>query len=394
MKIVIDCRFWGPKHTGLGRYTQNLVSNLLALDKRNEYVLLTGAELPTSNFQFPNKFQISNYQFQKINVSHYSIKEQIILPRILKKINPDLVHFPHFNVPIFSFLPYVVTIHDLIKHYSKGLKTTTRQPLIYGIKYLGYKLVIRQAVTRAKKIIVPSNWIKKQLLEQYRLPKSKVRVIYEGVGEKFKIKSEKLKAGAESSKILKKYKIRKPFILYTGNAYPHKNLRRLILAVRMINHLSLITRHSPLNLVIVCGRDVFWRRLKRTVLEFKTGSFVSLPGFIPDKDLGVIYSQAKAFVSPSLMEGFGLPGLEAMASGCPVVCSNIPVFKEIYGKAALYFNPEDTDDIKEKILKVINFSDKERETMIKRGENQIQNYSWEKCAQQILKVYENCFSLR
>ena len=118
-----------------------------------------------------------------------------------------------------------------------------------------------------------------------------------------------------------------------------------------------------------------------------------MPGFVKDGDLSFIYSQAEAFVSPSLMEGFGLPGIEAMSSKCPVICSNISVFKEIYKNAAIYFNPEDLESIRDKILDVLNFSSQQRQEIIKKGIVQAQQYSWENCALNTLKVYESCFSL-
>lgn len=386
MKIVIDCRFWGPKHTGLGRYTQNLVENLLAIDKKNHYFLL----FRRKDINDLSIKQDDNLTVVPINIPHYSLKEQLLMPFLLQKIKPDLVHFPHFNVPIFWSGKYIVTIHDLIKHYSKGMETTTRQPWVYLFKYKGYRQVFSRAVKRAEKIIVPSNWVKRQLIKQYQISDEKIVTTYEGVDLKFKSKDKKLEKEEE---ILRKHGLKKPFIIYTGNLYPHKNLRRLILAIKSVNQSSSTNQALCLNLVVVCARDVFWQRLKKTIREFKTHSFVFLPGFISDQDLKVIYSQAKAFVSPSLMEGFGLPGLEAMASDCPVVCSNISVFKEIYAKAALYFNPKDINDIKEKIIKLMNLSPQERQKTIKRGKRQAEKYSWRECAQQTSKIYESCLSL-
>ncbi len=372
MRIAIDCRFWGTKHTGLGRYTENLVLNLLEIDKVNRYFLFVSENNETMK-------QCNKATVLPLNTPHYSLKEQIIIPKILKEINPDLVHFPHFNVPILNNFPYLITIHDLIKHYSKGKETTTRNSWIYLLKYWGYKTVFTQAVGKAKKIIVPSKFVKRGLLKNYLLAEDKIEVIYEGVDNKLKAQSSKLKAKSQKSKLLNKYKIRRPYLLYVGNVYPHKNIRRLILAVKKINQ----------TLIIVCSRDVFYQRLQQVVKEFKAEKFVKLTGYVTDKELNVLYAQAKAFINPSLMEGFGLPGLEAMQAGCPVVCSQIPTFKEVYDQAVVYFNPKNIDDIAEKILKVINFSDKERKELIKKGKNQASKYSWQKCAQETLQLYQS-----
>lgn len=367
MKIVIDCRFWGPKHTGLGRYTQNLVENILKIDKKNEYLLLGESE-----------FSIANCQFQKVSASHYSLEEQLELPRILQKIKPDLVHFPHFNAPLYCPFPMVITIHDLIKHYSKGVRTTTRTPWIYLLKYLGYRTVIRRSILQADKIIVPSQWVKKELLKHFRIEEKKVAVIYEAscLGKPKEKNMEK---------ILKKYNISTPFLLYAGNVYPHKNLRRLILAVKMANR-SIVK--SQMSLVIVSARSVFLQRLRKEVKELKVEKMVILPGFVPDKELAHLYSEAIAYVSSSLMEGFGLPGIEAMALGCPVICSQIPTFKEIYGLAAVYFDAENVEDMKTKIVKMINLPKKEREELIQRGKRQSQRYSWQRCARETMAVYD------
>lgn len=385
MKILIDCRFWGVEHTGLGRYTQNLVENLLRVDKDNQYVLLFNK--PLGEFSIfpaerdPRLFRRDNFQFQTANIPHYSLKEQILLPQIIHKLKPDLVHFPHFNVPYFCQVPYIITIHDLIKHYSKGLETTTRMPLFYLLKYFGYKLVFAKSISRAKKIIVPSHFVKKDLEKNYpQIESKKVSVIYEGIGKEFRMMNDELRI---KEKILNKYKIKKPYLLYVGNAYPHKNLKRLILAIKEI----------PTNLVIVGARDVFWQRLKKLVADLKAENLITLTGFVPDKDLTVLFSQAQAFINPSEMEGFGLPGLEAMALGCPVTCSDIPVFKEIYGNAAIYFNPENVEQMKEAILQVINISPEEKKALIRKGLAQVNKYSWQKTAQETLKIYESCFSL-
>ena len=384
MKILIDCRFWGPKHTGLGRYTENLIKNLLAVDKKNKYVLLIRKNSLISQAEFSKP----NVKFKIIDIEHYSLKEQLLLPFIIRKIKPDLVHFPHFNVPFFLPFPYIVTIHDLIKHYSRGWETTTRHPLTYLLKYFAYKQVFKQAIKKAKKIIVPSQVVKKQLLKEYNLREDKIAVIYEGVENKFSISKLQFR---NSEKVLKKYKIKKPYLLYVGNAYPHKNLRRLILAVKLVNQSLVVSlsRNVPeIQLVIVSARNVFWQRLKKTVTEFKASSFISLPGFISESDLPIFYQQAEGFVFPSLMEGFGLTGLEAMKAGCPVVCSQIPIFKEIYGKAVIYFAPEKIGEMKEKIMALLTFNKKKREELIKKGEKQSQKYSWKKCSQKTKGIYQ------
>jgi glycosyltransferase involved in cell wall biosynthesis len=299
-----------------------------------------------------------------------------------------LVHFPHFNVPIFWFGKYVVTIHDLIKHKSKGIATTTRSPLVYWLKHLLYLFTVWSAVKRAAKVITPSNWWKEELIKRYKLPPEKVVVTYEGAEEKFKVQRAKGKV----KEILEKYKIKKPFVIYTGSLYPHKNVERLVEAVKLINqklrfsNYHTTVRGNYLQLVVVCARNIFYERFTKKIKQMGAEKYVNLVGFVPDEELVRIYQQAEAFVFPSLLEGFGLPGLEAMAVGLPVVASDSSCLPEVYGEAALYFNPLDVEDMATKIQQVI--SDKGlREKLIKKGFEQVKKYSWEKMAKQTLVVY-------
>jgi glycosyltransferase involved in cell wall biosynthesis len=389
-KILIDCRFWGPKHTGLGRYAQNLVENLLKLSKKYHFYLL----FSKLDFKVAPIGKDKNITPVFSQSRHYSVKEQLEIPLILLKIRPDLIHFPHFNTPVLSRYKTIITIHDLIKHYSKGLETTTRDPWSYLLKYAGYKLVFKNSVQKARQIIVPSEFVKKDLLKVYKLSGDKVKVVYEGVEKQFlKFKKPEVEKNSQAIKFLKSLYITEPYLVYIGNAYPHKNLERLIFAVKKINISQKQKNQNPVNLVIVSGRDVFWERLKNEVERQEANNFIKLPGYLSDNKLSLLLRHALAFVNPSTMEGFGLPGVEAMACYCPVICSNIPVFKEVYQNAALFFNPENVDSIKNRIFKLINFTPSQRLRLIKRGKKQADKYSWEKCAQKTLNTYESCFSL-
>ena len=366
MRIIIDCRMYGLENAGIGRYIINLVDQIEKLDKKNDYYLLFRRK-------YYSELTFSNPKFHKIlaDYPHYSLKEQIFLPIQLFKLKPDLVHFPHFNVTLFYFRKFVVTIHDLIKHSSRGIETTTHNSWLYWFKYLGYKIVFSQAVKRADTIFVPSQQVKKELVANYHLFDNKILVTYEGVDNNFKKE--------ERSGILEKYEIRKPFIIYTGSVYPHKNIDRLIQSIKLIE--------KPLDLVISCSRNIFWDRLNEKIKTNKVENRVRLLGFVPDQELRLLYTQARAFVFPTLSEGFGLPGLEAMASGCPVICSNLPVLKEIYGNAAVYFDPYDINNMTKSISDFC-FGEKENKEKMKRlGLDQVKKYSWKKMAKETIHEY-------
>lgn len=382
MRIGLDCRLYGLKHAGIGRYVENLVTNILALDKENEYVLFVNQGSETEI-----KIQNSKVKIVVVNIPHYSLKEQLLFPFILTREKLDLVHFPAFNLPVFYRGRFVVTVHDLIKHAFRGKDTTTRWSGIYWLKYWGYRAVFAMSVKRAQAILVPSFFVKEELTKNYRLNPKKIIVTYEGVDLKLN-SAVKIPANRKGN----------PYLLYVGSVYPHKNIVRLIEAVKLVNRdwlLALKKNKShtsdrlPVTLAIVCARNVFWERLREKIKELQAEKLVNLLGFVSDNELVGLYQNAVAFVFPSLMEGFGLPGLEAMSQRVPVIASNIPVFKEIYKEAAVYFNPQNPRDMADKIELVIR-DKKIRERKIKEGQELVKKYSWLKMAKETLRVYKLC----
>lgn len=369
-KIGIDGRLLGLEHAGIGRYTENLVNHLKLIDHKNIYYLFlrkkyfSKLELPENWIKIP------------VEINHYSLSEQILLPSIIQKYKLDLVHFPNFNVPFLFKGSYVLTIHDLIKHNSRGSETTTRSPYLYWLKYFGYRYIFSHAVKKASKIITPSFTVKNELIRQYNLEEEKICPIYEGFESKF----QKTENRNETEMILKKYMIERPFVIYTGSVYPHKNIRRLITAVKQITC-------QDLKLVISCSRNIFLNRLNEEIIKLKAKDKVILAGFIPDDELAQIYQASQAYIFPSLSEGFGLTGIEAMAAGLPVVCSDIPVFREIYNDAVLYFDPYDVNDMVQKITEIINHKSL-RAKLIRNGKEAIKRYSWQQMVQNTLKIYE------
>lgn len=380
MKILIDARFYGLENAGIGRYVINLIKELGVLNTDNTYILLLRkktAEFFNNSSEIPDKL---HFKVVTVEIPHYSLKEQLLLPLIIIGQKPDLVHFPHFNIPVLYPGRFVVTIHDLIKHSSRGSETTTKNALFYQIKYWGYKFVFGQAIRRAKKIIVPSFSVKNNLLSVYKVPENRICVTYEGVDDKYK-NSKK----AKFDEMPNKYKIKKPYVVYTGSVYPHKNIEKLIEAIKLIN------KDTHLNLLISCARNIFWERLNKKISDLKAKNMVISLGFVSDNELVNIYQGAKAFVFPTIAEGFGLPGLEAMTVGCPVVCSNISVLKEVYGDAALYFDPQNINDISNKIKDILH-NEELRQKLINNGYKQVKKYSWREMATQTLKIYQDLLS--
>jgi len=390
MKIALDARFFGPEGTGIGKYVEKLLENLEQIDLENEYYVI----LRKNNFHLYNP---KKPNFKKIlaDAHWYSLKEQIILPAVLTRLKPDLVHFPHFNIPLLYPGKFVVTIHDVIKSEFKSTSSTTRSLPIYYLKHLGYEVTIRQAVRRAVRILTPSNVSKKKLVKAFGVPSEKIVVTPEAADDLFFQAGKARVAEGKVRQVLASYGIKKPFILYVGNAFPYKNLDNLLSALKLVD--------KKISLVYAASRNVFVDRLVIKAKEIGIDDRLVVAGFVPNEDLAILYKLAEMFVFPSLSEGFGLPGIEAMAAGCPVVCSDIPVFKEVYGDAAVYFDPKKPREIAKAIELIINNSPARqalpgeaggelRIQLERKGFEQVKKYSWQKLAAQTLHVYKSATS--
>ena len=367
MKIGIDVRLWNE--TGVGRYIRALVRELGNIDKHNEYTLFL--RQPQYEEVIP-----PNSRWKKVlaDVPWHTIQEQFKMPAIYQAANIDLLHIPYFAVPVLIQVPFVVTIHDLtISHFATGKATSLPLP-IYWLKRLGYTLVLSQTFKRARQIITVSETVKKQIMSEFSRSADKICVIYEsGSLEPLKSKATVVTP--------------KNYLLYVGNAHPHKNLERLVKAYALVKRKVL-----DLNLVLVGKTDYFYSKLKIWVnAQGITG--VKFIGEVNNEELAIWYKNALSFVFPSLSEGFGIPGLEAMSMDCPVIASDIQTFREIYKDAAIYFDPNSEVSLASVTTDTVKNS-QTRERLVKKGRERVQYFSWNKMARQTLEVYENCIDIR
>jgi glycosyltransferase involved in cell wall biosynthesis len=372
MRIGIDARFFGPIGKGLGRYTQKLIENLEKVDKTNEYFVF----LKSENFE---EYIPKNKNFRKIKADYhwYTFSEQIWFPRLLAKHKLDVVHFPHFNVPILYFGNFIVTIHDLILINFPTIKSSTLSPVFYWFKFLAYKIVIRSAIYRSSVIIAVSNFTKKDILCNYKsvLP-DKIVVTYEACEDYCMLSPNKDK------EILSRYHIKKPYIMYVGNAYPHKNLENLVRGFQILKE-----KKTDLSLVLVGKIDYFYSRLKEMVKHNKIDD-VLFVGYALDYELDTIFHNASVYVFPSLYEGFGLPPLEAMAKGTPVASSDHPCMKEVLGDSVIYFDGNKFSEISKSVEKIIDDNELRRK-LIEKGYERIKRYSWKRMAKITEEVYNS-----
>lgn len=369
-RIGIDCRLWNE--TGVGRYIRNLVYELTILKPESEFVLFV---LPKDKEHL--KSHISNLKVEiiEVNIRWHSVKEQFAFPHILNQANLDLMHFPYFSVPIMYNKPYVITIHDLILHHFPTGKASTLPGFMYWIKLQTYKFVMQYAAIRAKKIVSVSQATKEEIIKHLHIQPSKIEVTYEGVD--ITVKPDPSYHVPSTN-----------YFLYVGNAYPHKNLERLITAFEL-----LLKKKPDIQLVLAGKNDFFYHRLSKKIQEAGLEKAIIIVHPSSDKELASLYHHATALILPSLMEGFGLPVLEAMVQKCLVICSDIPAFHEVCGDAGIYINPNAEQDIAEKLSYVSHLSQKERNDYTQRANLRLKDFSWEKMAKQTIGIYESCISI-
>jgi len=371
LHIVIDARLYGPKHTGIGRYTKNLLLALTKLPSFSKYrfTLIIYPDLETEV-----KSDLGdNFNYVTTTIKHYSISEQLFLPFIIYKLRPNLVHFTHFNKPILYFGKSVVTIHDLIKHFFKGRRNTTRNATIYWIKHFFY-MILTEITIKTNTIIVPSDFWRNYIIKNFKVSPQKITTTHEAVDPGFLTKINQLNQNSEIQDKPSNY------IIYTGNLYPHKNIKVIIEALKLL---------PKIKLKIICARNYFTDRIERLAKRYHVHKQIEFLGFIPDTEFKKIYSQSIALVHPSLMEGFSLTGLEAMALNCPVISSNASCLPEIYQDSVLYFDPNNSHELADQINK-LNQDQKLRQKLLDLGIKQVQKYSWETTAQKTFSVYQKC----
>ena len=374
-RLGIDCRLAGSDNAGIGRYCENLVRETIKINQEKHLFHLVlffrnlnqaKEVLGVDYYQNPAKYHLT---IELVDIRHYSLKEQLCLPKIYRRAQLDLLHVPHFNIPVFYRGNLVITIHDLLWHQQKGMQVTTLKPLVYYAKYLAYLMVVRLAVKRAKFILVPAHTIKDTVCHYYPQVKDKIIVTKEGIAEPYQNNLNLV-----SAKKLAKKRIKKQLV-YTGSLYPHKNIVLVLKALKKL---------PKYQLLVVGSRDVFQTQVRKLVARYKVKRQVRFLGYVPDQKLIKLYQESLALVQPSLSEGFGLTGIEAMASGTAVLASDIPIFHEIYQDHAFYFDPKDPTSFLSALEKV-EFA--ERESIIANNLTFAKNYRWQDLAELSCRVY-------
>ncbi len=362
LRIGIDCRLAGKKHAGIGRYVENLVRRLPVAAPHIQWIFFFFDGEQAREVLDGKKY--NNVKIVFAPVRHYSLFEQIKMPGIFAAEKLDILHVPHFNIPLFYQGKIVVTIHDLLWHEYHGLDVTTLPAWQYHIKHILYKFVVEQAVQRAGRIFVPAETIRQTVARYYPSVKNKIVVTKEGIDPTY----QKISTRQATQ--------RKKQLIYVGSLYPHKNIKVAIDALEKLPEFQLFLAGT---------RTVFVDDVRRYVSEKRLTSRVKFLGYVSDEYLTQLYKESFALVQPSFSEGFGLTGLEAMAAGCPVIASDIPLFKEIYQDAVVYFDPKSSKDFQRAVIELEKM---DAHTLLKKAEKISHQYSWDEMTKQTLSEYQ------
>jgi glycosyltransferase involved in cell wall biosynthesis len=387
MKIGIDACCWANKR-GFGRFTRELMNAVVRFDKTNEYLFFADSRTAEKEL-FPAGIEVVKI-FTKESPTdaaaadgRRSTSDLIAMSRGVRKRNLDIFFFPavYSYFPIIDRLNTIVTIHDAIpEKHPREVFPNRRSQLFWKIKqYL--------AIKQANLILTVSEYSKKQITEYIGVPPKKIRVISEGPGSGFKTlpRDEKMQA------VLEKYGLScgLPYLLYVGGISPHKNIGALIEA---FSKLAALKDHDNLKLVLVGDNqlDVFFSdypNLTRQIERLHLGGGIIFTGFVGDDDLPFLYNSATAFVFPSFQEGFGLPAVEAMACGTPIIASRAGSLPEVVADAGIFFDPYSP----EKLALIINeilLDFEKRAKMSAKGLERVKMYQWERAAGDLLSIFQ------
>ena len=364
MRIGLDLRMIGGG-SGLDRYITELFHEVLKQDKSNEYVLFFRSADKSADYK---KY---NHKIVITDIAHYSFAEQFIFPFVLIKEKLDIVHFPHFNVPLLYRNKFVVTIHDLTHTLIPGKKKS------HFIHRLAYNLVFWNAVRSAQKIIAVSQATKKAILDYFGTNSDKIYVIYEGLNKTYGMMDKE----QAFNQLSNRFGVTKPYILHVGEWRRYKNLPQLSLAFD-----QLVDQGLDIELVLVGKKDPFYPEIEQKVFSIKNKDRIKALGRISDDELKAVYNAATLFVLPSLMEGFGLTVLEAAACGIPLACSDIPSLREVAGQAAEYFDPDNLQNMIDVLKNLINKPERLDE-LANLALSRSKHFSWQKAAKETVEAY-------
>ncbi len=376
MRIGIDGRFIHDHFPGIGRYTYNLIQGLASVVRDDTVVVAYNPGLPNSRYDLAALGNLPNIELASTESRPFSLAEQWQMPRLARRLGVDVWHAPYYIGPYLLPCPLVVTVHDAISsRYPQYLPSWTAR--------FSYETTMRLAMMAARQVIAVSRASFNDLVHFFAVPAARLTVVYEAADPRYEPQPAQLLAD-----LRRRLDLPQRYVLYLGMNKPHKNVVRLIEAWGLVQskRRGLEDGASFPQLVLAGRSDPRYGQARETAERLNLGESIRFLGDVAEADLPALYSGAMLFVFPSLYEGFGLPVLEAMACGVPVVCSTTPALLETAGDAALMVNPLDVQALAQVMLRVLT-STELRHDLSQRGRQQAARFVWERAAAETLQVY-------
>lgn len=380
MRIGIEAqRLFRPHKHGMDRVALELIKNLQKLDTLNEYFIFVKPDRDNKVID-----ETDNFKIVEISGGPYPVWEQFKLPRVAKKYKCDILHCTSNTAPMYYRIPLVTTLHDVIFSETSMIKQILSRASWYQkLGNIYRRLIVSRVVKQSDKLITVSNFEKRNIKDRFSICKDKIETVYNGVNSDFSTKIDSTK----QEQVVLKYKLPELFLLHIGNTDPRKNTRRVLEAFKeFINHSS-----ESYKLVLVGLNEDKLNALLNDLRLTQLKQHIVLTGYVLDEDLPVIFSKAKLFLFPSLREGFGIPIIEAMASGIPVITSNTSSMPEVAGEAACIVDPYCKDDIVQGITNILT-NDQFREELVRKGLTRSKTFSWVKSATSVLESYQRLYN--
>jgi len=374
LTIAIDARWIFTALSGVGVYTRNLIRHLVRLDDENRYILLFDNEkLMEREFRETRAADRMNFSAELLPYSVFSLRNQLALPRKLKELGVDVFHSPNFMIPLrITKVKTIVTIHDLIPFLFPQYTGRSKKSRFFPI----YKWIMRRVARRADLIMADSESTRNDIIRALNAPEDKVRRVYLGVDEMFS-------PGPATGRIKRRFGISGRLLLCVGRQDPYKNVLGAVKAFEAV-----IVRRKGLNcqMLIVGETDSRYPEVGDYVARRNLSGKVVMADYLSGNDLVDAYREADLLMHLSLYEGFGLPPLEAMACGTPVVSSDRSSLPEVLGEAAVFTGPEGPSATADKVIAVLT-DEGLRQRLVSKGREQVAKYGWDETARQVIEIY-------
>ncbi len=380
MRIGIEAqRLLRPHKHGMDRVALELIKNLQVIDKENEYFVFVKPDKDTTAIA-----DTSNFKVVEISGGPYPWWEQFKLPKMAKAYNCDILHCTSNTAPYSNKTPLITTLHDIIYMEGSLLKLLANKASLYQkFGNLYRRIIVKKVVKNSRLLITVSNFEKKNITNFFNLKSEGIQTIHNGVNQSFTMKFD----ADHIARVKIRYQLPEEYMLHIANKDPRKNTKRVLMAFREFLKKSA----SNCKLLMLGCKDADLRLMLNNIDASEMQNHIVLTGYVSDEDLPVVYHLSQLFLFPSLREGFGIPIIEAMACGVPVITSNTSSMPEVAGDAAHLINPNKSEDICNGMIKILS-DDTYKNELIQKGLKRSKEFSWKNMATQVLEIYRNIFT--